>query len=174
MAQLFESYAGSDDTTTNINGVNWFTMTFTPSASHTITSVFITFYKEGSPGTITVSIRATDGAGKPTGSDLASGTTNGNTLPNDPSREKREITLGAGTPLSASTKYAVVVRALSGDSLNQVHPSLDNTSPSYAGGSFGTSADSGATWTMNTGIDVNFEEWGELSGQFMSLNKNYW
>lgn len=53
-------------------------------------------------------------AGDPTGNDLVSGTTDGDTLPEPwpPTEpEEREISFGAGTELTSGVTYAVVVRA---------------------------------------------------------------
>ncbi|GAH21280.1 unnamed protein product, partial [marine sediment metagenome] len=80
------------------------------SVSHKITKVKLKLYRVGSPGTATVSIRATSGL-HPTGSDLCSGTTNGDTLPEGSPYEWREITLGDGANLASGTKYAIVIRA---------------------------------------------------------------
>ncbi|GAJ19661.1 unnamed protein product [marine sediment metagenome] len=57
-----------------------YTQGFIPATTHKITSVKLKLWKEGSPGTVTISIRATDGRGHPTGGDLCSGTINGNTI----------------------------------------------------------------------------------------------
>jgi len=80
-SHLYEYYNTGDDSSTNVYNITWYAQTFTPSVAHTITSVKLLLYRTGSPGTVTVSIRATDGSGHPIGSDLCSGTTNGDTLP---------------------------------------------------------------------------------------------
>ena len=91
---LYENYNTGDDAALGIYGAIWAAQTFTVGAAgHTITSVKLLLYRYGSPGTVTVSIRATDGNGHPTGSDLTSGTTDGNTLPTGSPSELREITL---------------------------------------------------------------------------------
>lgn len=148
-------------------GTAWDTQTFTPATSHTIVSVKLFLLRTGSPGTITVSIRATDGAGKPTGADLCSGTTDGDTLDTS-TPEWREVTLGSGTALTASTKYAIVARATSGDASNYVHWRIDS-SPSYTGGNHADSADSGSSWTA-TSYDALFEEWGGGDGYYYSAD----
>ena len=98
---LYENYNTGDDNGSLIYSTVWNAQTFTPASSHTILKVNLKLIKVGNPGTITVSIRATD-AGKPTGVDLCSGTTNGNTLSLSTS-EWRLIELGAGTALTAGT-----------------------------------------------------------------------
>jgi hypothetical protein len=160
MATRYEYYNTNDDDQNSPYGVWWFAQTFTPTTAHKVTSVKLLLCRYGSPGTITVGIRATDGAGKPTGNDLCSGTINGNTLSEYPTNTWYEITLGAGYDLVASTKYAIVVRAPSGNSSNQLFWRCDVSSPTYAGGSYAGSGDSGSTWTLDTGTDFMFEEWG--------------
>jgi len=80
-SHLYEYYNTGDDSSQSVYGSNWYAQTFTSSIAHTITSVKLKLYRTGSPGTVTVSIRATDGSGHPILPDLCSGTTDGNTLP---------------------------------------------------------------------------------------------
>ena len=326
-SHLYEYYNTGDDSGQSVYGSNWYAQTFTPSIAHTITSVKLLLYRSGSPGTVTVSIRATDGSGHPIGPDLCSGTTDGSTLPtatttsqtrlptgdqsysgtwdkttdmysyvdDDPwndgdttyllhgttagyalftfssfnvpagsvitslavtysardntsgtnnlraalrvnntdylttdvgtnpgtsyadrtvtfstnpangsawtvddingagasplqafgvrssdanpairitavravvnyyTPEWREITLGSGYALSASTMYAIVVRAPNGNSSNRLYWRRDASSPTYGGGCREGSTDSGSTWTSNTARDMMFEEWGDAA-----------
>lgn len=161
MANLYEYYNTGDGYGFYVYGTTWEAQTFTPSTAHKITSVKLKLYRQGSPGTLTVSIRATDGEGLPTGEDLCSGTTNGNTLPLGSPYTWREITLGDGADLSADTKYAIVARAPAGDVTNTVFWRADISSPTYEGGNFASSTDSGDSWTGNTSYDFMFEDWGE-------------
>ena len=144
----------------------WRAQTFTPSANHTITKVNLKMRRAGSPGTLTVSIRATSG-GLPTGNDLCSGTTDGDTLPTE-SSEWREITLGVGYALSASTQYAIVIRAVNGDDSNSVSWRQDSSSPTYTGGERVSSDDSGSSWEapLVGDYDCMFEEWGTVISPF--------
>jgi len=164
MPTRYEYYNAGDNYYDSIRAAYWFAQTFTPATAHKITSVKLKLYRLGSPGTVTVSIKATDGSGHPTGADLCSGTTNGNTLTDTSPGEWREITLGAGYNLDADTKYAIVVRALNGDSSNYVAWRSDGTSPTYAGGCLEYSEDSGSSWGSDTGYDFMFEDWGEPLG----------
>jgi len=163
MATKYEYYNTGDNANIAPYGTSWYAQTFTPSVAHKITSVKLLLSRVGSPGTVTVSIKATDGSGHPTGSDLCSGTTNGDTLPDTLPGEWREVTLGDGADLSAITKYAIVVRAINGDGDNKPRWRLDSTSPTYAGGCLEQSTDSGSSWTSLTAYDFMFEEWGEPS-----------
>lgn len=161
---LYEYYNTGDNTASTAYSNYWTGQTFTPAIAHKNTSVKLKLYKVGSPGTITASIRATDGEGHPTGEDLCSGTTDGNTLTEDTSGEWREITLGDGYNLNADTKYAIVVRALDGTSSHFLRWRLDSTDPTYAGGASEYSDNSGVDWSTTLTYDKMFEEWGEALG----------
>ena len=154
-----ESYSASYSLNQNAASATWLGQTFTPSVAHTILKVGLKLAKWGLPGIVTVSIRATDGDGKPTGSDLCSGTINGDTLVDEGGTEVAqwyEITLGSGYALSAGVKYAIVIRAVDASGGASVSWRY-GTSSGYAGGQRTISADSGATWTLNNG-DFNFYE----------------
>jgi len=157
---LYESYNTGDDSNNNMYGSNWYAQTFTPSVAHKIASVKLKLYRSGSPGTVTVSIRATDGNGHPTGSDLCSSTINGDTLTTSSSGAWYEITLGSGYDLSAGTKYAIVVRSPNGNWSNRLYWRRDRSSPTYAGGCRESSTNNGSTWSSSTTRDMMFEEWG--------------
>ncbi|GAI38538.1 unnamed protein product, partial [marine sediment metagenome] len=93
----------------------WYTSTFTPLETYTIAKVVALCNKLNPPGIITIGIRATDGAGKPTGADLTAATTNGNTLPQFPASTWRQVTLPP-YELQQGVKYAIVLRAPGADS----------------------------------------------------------
>lgn len=161
MATKYEYYDSGLDGSIGFHTVAWNAQTFTPAEAHKITSVKLQLSKTGSPGEITVSIRATSG-GLPTGGDLCSGTTDGDTLTTEWPGEWREITLGDGYNLDADTKYAIVVRALEGSSSNYLNWYKDGTSPTYAGGGRCNSENSGSSWSdQSSWDDFMFEEWGE-------------
>lgn len=161
-ASIYESYNTGDDAQGSIYGNRWRVQTFTPSVAHTISSVRLMLFRENSPGTITVGIRATSG-GQPTGPDLCSGTTDGDTLPTGSPYEWREITFTSGYGLSASTQYAIVVRAPTGDVNNCAWWRVDASSPTYGGGNSLYSDDGGTNWIVLTS-DSMFEEWGNPAG----------
>jgi len=163
MAVRYEYYITGDNLGDMVVLADWRAQTFTPSETHKITSVKLKLQRYNSPGTVTVSIRATDGSGHPTGPDLCSGTTDGNTLtPNEPG-EWREITLGTGYEVNADTKYAIVGRALEGSGSNFIYWRLDTTG-TYPGGcrEAGTGVEGG--WTSTTTFDLMFEDWGGPPG----------
>jgi len=159
MATLYEYFNSGDDAQYFIFGVNWYAQTFTPSTSHTITSVKLKLAKSGSPtGNLTVAIRATDDDGKPTGDNLCSGAKDATELTTTPTWY--EITLGSGTPLLTSIKYAIVVSCPTATDGN-MPLWRDKSTGGYAGGSMANSSDSGSSWATSPDIDFMFEEWGE-------------
>jgi hypothetical protein len=159
---IYEYYNTGDDNQVYLFGSYWVAQTFTPSVAHAITSVKLKLFRSGAPGTVTVSIRATSG-GQPTGSDLCSGTTSGGTLTSSAPGEWREITLGSGYGLSAGTQYAIVVRAAGVDFSNCAWWRVDGSSPTYGGGMYLLSTNSGSSWTSGASYDLMFEEWGNAT-----------
>jgi len=168
MATLYENSTWEwDGQIRNIYDSYWFCQTFTPSEEHDIASVILSLGRSGSPGTITVSIKATS-AGKPTGDDLCSGTTNGNTLPINgwptPAPEEREITFNTNPTLSAGVKYAIVVRATSGDGSNKLIWAASTTSV-YDDGDQCYSNNSGSSWTLYDTRELWFKEYGDPTAE---------
>lgn len=161
MSTRYEYYITGDASIGNLYGARWAAQTFTPTVAHKITSVKLLLYRNNNPGTVTVSIRATS-AGLPTGGDLASGTTDGNTLPTASPYEWREITLGSGCAVNAGTKYAIVVRATAGDASNNLYWRANSNTGAYSGGQMEFSIDSGGSWPYPTPTgDYMFEDWGD-------------
>ena len=94
--------------------------------------------------------------GDPTGADLASGTTDGDTLSEYGSWTEREITFGSPIELTSGVKYAIVVRAplvVGGAELYWSHR-VDN--PTANGDSY-DSSDSGGSWSISTDDDSWFK-----------------
>ena len=155
----YEYYITGDHTLGSVYGAAWKGQTFTPQVAHKVTTLKLKLYRLGSPGTATYTIRATDGT-HPIGGDLCSGTIDGNGLTLDSGGLWYEITLGAGTDLNASTKYAIVGRAPSGDIGNLVGWRSNTSAGAYAGGNYEESSDSGVNWASHMPGDFMFEEWG--------------
>lgn len=155
-------FAYTEDSSTNVYGTHWATQTFTTGSSgYTVDSIGLKIYRVDSCGVLTVSIRATAG-GQPTGADLTSGTLAQTNMTTSTDGEWEHVDL-TDYSLSASTTYALVVKATSGDASNKVVWLLDSSSPSYSGGSLGTSTDSGSTWSMDTNKDCMFAVWSAQS-----------
>jgi len=159
---LYEYYTPEATGFIFVGGTKWIGQTFTvgtvgPNEDHEIAKVRLKLERVGSPGELVVGIRNTDGSGKPTGSDLTSGSIDADSVISSTSYEWYDISL---TPylLTASTKYAIVIRAPSGDQNNGVFTRAETSSPTYAGGVYVQSSDSGASWSSNSNIDLLFEE----------------
>ena len=154
---LYEHYNTGDDNNAFVSGNHWWAQTFTAESDHTVTSVKLKFSRGiTNPGIVTVSIKATNN-GHPTGPDLTSWTTNGNTLPIGPDYEWREITLPSYC-LTSGTKYAIVVRNPAGPmSLTWC---FDTFAATYSGGNLEYSYDGGVSWESNFDQDFMFEVYG--------------
>lgn len=154
MAQKYEEYQGPYDGFRWVDNVKWWAQTFTVGAEgHTITSLKLYCRRSvgGTPGTVTVSIRNTDGVGHPSGGDLTSGTANGNGWPE--TLAWREIAV-TEYELNPNTKYAIVFRATSCCAdWGRKHPGV------YPNGNAEVSSNSGASWGTEDD-DFMFEVWG--------------
>lgn len=157
MARVFQYYNTGDDSNFTAYGANWKAQTFTPIITHDVSILRLKLWKKGSPGTTTVSIKATDD-GHPTGADLTSGTiSEGNLSDTTPTVETISVT---AYTLTAETKYAIVVKATSGDAVNLTYWRLDLSGATYTGGNMESSSDSGSSWDSVADADFYFEEWG--------------
>jgi len=165
MATLYEYYNTGDNDFARTDATTWRFQTFTPDTTHNISSVKLKGYKDGLPGTLTVSIRATSG-GEPTGGDLVSGTYNGDSLSSSSPGAWFEITMTGSSPtLTASSQYAIVVRGANAEN-NSLMWRI-NIGGSYTGGTGGLSTDSGSSWTILSSYDAMFEEYGDVLATFI-------
>lgn len=159
--ELWESYSAGTDAAYEIQSHEWYAQTFTVSPeSHSVNEIRIFGYRQGEPGTITVSLRNTDGSGLPYGPDLASGTFNGDVVTNSTDGAWCAVIV-TETNLDYGEVYAVVIRAEAGDGDNSFHIKVDETTPTYTGGSAIESANSGVTWTADTDTDAYFQIYGK-------------
>jgi len=155
----YEYYNTNDDSAYTLYGVFWQAQTFTVGATgHPVTSIKVKLYRYGSPGTGTISIRATS-SGLPTGSDLTSTSVAGNSLTTDPAGAWYEYSVTEIT-LTANTKYAIVLRFPSGNTSNWVRWRADYSGSPYTNGDDPFSINSGVSWTADTVTDMMFEIWG--------------
>lgn len=160
----YEYYITGADSWVEMYGSSWRSQTFTvgttgPNNDHQINNIRFLLKREGAnPGTLTISIRVVDGAGKPTGPDLSIGTYNTNLITTDAAGEWITVNMSAYT-LLASTKYAAVLRC-QGDGTNKLWCRRDGSAPTYTGGNWLYSINSGNTWSAQMGVDGLFEIWG--------------
>ncbi|GAH90396.1 unnamed protein product, partial [marine sediment metagenome] len=175
---LYERYNTGDDGAERVYGSRFQGQTFTigntgANENHWITSVKLKVYREGSPGTFTVAIMEVDAEHKPTGDDLTNGTIDGNTLTTNSPGLWYEIIL---TPykLSASTQYAIVGKAPDGNTDNCVWMRMDSSDPTYTGGAYVVSTDSGDSWTVASSWEYVFEEYGAVTLPPTQSNQKIW
>lgn len=157
---VWESCTVTADSAVEIYGQNWSAQTFTiGSEAHSVTELRLMLYRELLPGTVTVSIKATD-TGDPVGADLCSGTIDGDTLTTDTAGSWYVVDVDDYS-MEASTQYAIVVRAVAGDSTNSLWWKMDGSASTYAGGQEELSTGGGSTWTGDADDDYMFEIWGD-------------
>lgn len=152
-----QSFTTGDDDALSISGSTWIGQTFTTSEVYKIDDVRIKAYREGSPGTLTISIRATSG-GLPTGDDLTSGNIDANTFTTNTAGSWYTIDV-TDTLLDSSTVYAIVCRAPGGSAGNLVKWRRDNEA-GYADGQAATSVNSGESWSAISTVDMMFKVYG--------------
>lgn len=153
-----QQYIVNDDSFLHIFGASWHAQSFTPDANHDLTTVRLLLNKEGSPGIMTVSIRA-HSVDKPTGSDLQlAGTRDLDVLDIATTQKWIDFDLTA-VAVTAATKFWIIVRTAGVDTDNDGQWRADITSPTYSGGGSSVSADSGVTWSAeDTSVDKLFKE----------------
>ncbi len=151
MGQTLQEFAQENkNSLVNVYGANWYSQTFTTDVIQTMVGVMIKVRRFGNPqGNITVSLKATDGSGHPTGADLASVSESAGNVTNGTLSEWR--TYNFNYAASPNTKYAVVVRVPSGDSGNYIEWEFGGDS--IPNGNFESSTNSGSSWSASTGSD---------------------
>ncbi len=160
----YEYYNAGDDLEFAIAGLYHQAQTFTPSASHRVTHVKVKLYRQGdgSGGNFTVSLRAVDVDGHPTGSDLKSTTMAATGVSTSTAGTWYTFYWGAGYDLVASTKYAIVIIYAGGSvGSDAIHWLMDDSSPTYAGGNHEEQYSTGA-WSAYATDDFMFEEWNSF------------
>ena len=146
------------NTSVSLYGVNWYAQSFTANVT-TITKITLLAQKNSTPsGDFTMSIYATDGAGKPTGAALSSVTVNIAGF----SGALVDIVLSSPLAVTLGAKYIMVCKFPTGTNTYKL---LWNTANSdlYAGGTSFSSTDSGVTWT-DRNADFGFRVWGYFTG----------
>jgi hypothetical protein len=143
--------------------------TFTAAAYYDISSVALFLSRIGLPGTVTVEIQGVT-TGKPNGTVYATGTTNGDTLVVNNSGlpsvgDWREITFSFSYSLTSGIVYAIVVSVAGASTSKKILWPEDDSSPTYTDGTTVSSTDSGSTWTIASGSDMMFRNYGDLTIQ---------
>lgn len=151
---LQEYYDTGDDANQSAYGTYLVAQTFTAGSSYSIGQVSLKLVRTGSPGTITISIRATT-ADVPTGGDLVSTTYNGDTINTLAGGTWYDFEFISPLALTSSVMYAVVLSAPTGDSSNLIGWRRDASSPTYANGTMCYNV--GATFYTSAGSDQMFK-----------------
>ena len=157
--EKFEYYNEGEDSFWVVSLENWYGQIFTPSTTHTITSIKLKLARNGLPHDLTVSIREAN-EGVPNGDDLCVGTIDGDTLTENETGDWYEITFEDGAVLESGVQYAIICRALEADGDNQVYLFYDGSEATYGDGTAVWSTNYGASWIIAETDDIMFEEWG--------------
>ena len=160
---LKDSFELFDGTGGTAFGTTWIAQTFTTTSAYLATDVALRCWRNGAPGNITVSIRATDGAGKPTGGDLCTATRAESEITVLPTLSWIKFTFSSPYSLDDATKYAIVYRATGGDAGNYFQ-AFGYDSSGYADGGYISSANSGSSWgSVSANRDMMFRVYGSLA-----------
>jgi hypothetical protein len=151
-------YFESEGSYTSVYGTIWRAQTFTTTDAYYITSASMKAARvgTGSIGDVTLSIRETSVDDVPTGSDLVAETVDGNGW--STGLLWHDFDFDSPVLLSASTMYAVVVRAPSGTTSNYLRWNAWGSSNPYADGTICTST--GVNWVISSSADALFRTYG--------------
>lgn len=155
---------------------SWMGQTFTVSAAHRITHVKIKIYRLGLPGVIQCDLYNTvfsAGFYQPTGSPIASGSYDGDTVTVSSAGEWITFTFDSGVNLAASSTYALILKAPSGynnGGAAGVWWRMDSSSPTYSDGTRVQLLSQIGIWQhAGDAEDMMFEEWGAIPGGDMNF-----
>lgn len=167
MSVKFENYFVTPDGQEGAGGSYAWAQTFMAESNHSVSSVKVKLTKDGICDTLTVSIRATDVNGYPTGSDLCSGSIDVSAIPTYPSFGEYEVSMSVPYSLVEGTKYCIVFRHNAGR-----HCFVGAKEPgAYSDGKMYLSPSpyDGSIWTvpgLYEAQDFCFEIWGVAGAVF--------
>jgi len=138
-----------------VNATDWVAETFTLSEYKKPGRVSLWVSRQYETSTMTISLQAVDGDGKPDGVDICSGSWTAVNAGADSTRYIAHIFFST-TPILVPGTYAIVIRA-NGD----MSFSVDGAGG--GSGDFWESADGGSSWTAGS-ASLKFELWGDESG----------
>jgi len=136
---------------------NWTAQTFTTAQAFELDKIRLNLAVEGEPGTLIVSIRATNATDVPNGIDLTSGYVLDAELATTQAWYEFDVD---DISLAENTTYAIVIRSTGITDAVNFHIGRDGSTGAYAGGSEWDSTDGGYTWAADTDNDYLFELWG--------------
>ena len=174
MSDLIEYYNINDDNATKIYGGNWRAQTFKIGTNaqiqnYNLASIRLKIYRKNSPGILTISIRDVGNDGYPTGNDLSIGTIDCDSITPSSPGDWYDATM-SNYMMRCGQEYAIIMRALSGDSNNAVYLRAE-VAGSYAGGNSIYSTDGGDNWLTSTSERL-FEIYGDAIDGFYYIFSN--
>ncbi len=157
----YANYTTGDNYGKSLYADNWSAQTFNWSMSYIATHARVKIARGGVDGTLTLSIRATNATGYPTGDDLCSGTLSVGSVTPASSGDWYTVDFDDYT-LTANTQYALVARYTGDNTSDDVYWRDDSVAGAYADGLGYESSDGGATFTplASSDDDFMFEIWG--------------
>jgi hypothetical protein len=153
---LQDYYNTNDDIDEGIGSNQWRAQSFTANQTYTLTRVGLKLRDNGVVNTVTVGIRSSL-----TGPDLDYVSFNGDTELTDTAAWYYMDFTGA-VELTSGNTYYIVVRT--NGAASALVTRMDQTSPTYAGGSRWYSTNSGASWNQSSTIDWMFETYSGTAG----------
>ena len=137
---------------------NWFGQTFSTAHSHTLDTVALSLYKEGTPGDLTISLYRADVSTNSTiGEALASATFDGDTLTAAP--VTHWISFDTPYVLDADSEYALVFSGTGVDANNNIH--IEYRGPHIcANFVYWGSINNGYSWASNVSRCFEFVNYG--------------
>jgi len=169
---LVDNFESGESSSSTMDAVNdWAAQTFTASKTYTITrlSVYVAKAAGGDAGTATVSLKAVNGSGIPTGADLTSGTFAASTCVESPSYGWIDVDV-TEYEVTEGTQYAIVVRADSASGGNALYWRDKSTDPAYADGARFFDTDGGASWNGPFTGDMYFRTYETPAGTYVDAS----
>jgi len=178
---IVESCITGDDYDSDVYGNYWRSQAFTPRFTHRVTSVRVKIWRVGSPGDLTVRIRAATqaeyyGAGtrRPgSGADLVTGTIPQASIPTSSPGSWVECTFATPVDLYTGRLYFLILSHAGGDTSNHTHWRQDQAGPAYEravmtryGSFISDSSNGGGSWGTSDDRACMFEEYGQSIGEF--------
>lgn len=169
-----QSYSTGVDSYGTIYGSYIRAQTFTAGSTYTMTYAKLYLKRIGTPGTVSVDIKATTFDGSdyvPSGSSLGTSTKDGNTI----STSAGWVTFNFffGVPLTSGAVYAIIVSALSGSGVSYIDWGQDVTSAGYAGGKALLSLNLGVTWALDGSVGATVDDYFEVGTSAASELDSY-
>lgn len=152
---IYEYYTIGGDSPVTLYDPTRIGQSFTVGGSgHDVTGITLKLARVGTPGTLVIEIKATDGNGHPTGGVLTSGSIAYGNITTNLAGAWYNITMTRYT-LSANTKYVILLYT-TGTSQNYYVWLSDYYDSSYSGGLLEYSNNSGGSWVSYSVYDLMF------------------